>query len=112
MSRTKTKARRKSGAQDGGPTKKIKLAATVAPLQPDTHEPKNMQSLVPDTDLAITIDTLNILAENPGLIKSKGCKDLRTAVFDFRKACTTGLNASGETLWLVSSAKNQLLMRS
>ena len=46
-------------------------------------------------DLEISVDTLNTLATNPSIIKSKDCKDLRTAVFTFRKACTTGLNASG-----------------
>ncbi|RDW81889.1 prolyl 4-hydroxylase-like protein [Coleophoma cylindrospora] len=94
MSRTKAKTKRKQqDVQDGGPAKKVKATAIVA-LTPAVNEPKSVQTLIPDEDLEITTETLTILAENPGLIKSKACKDLRTAVFDFRKACTTGFNAS------------------
>jgi len=53
--------------------------------------------VIPEEDLEITIDTLNVLAENPSIIKSKACKDLRTAVYRFRQACTTGFNSSVDT---------------
>lgn len=109
MSRTKAKSKRRhQGVQDGGPEKKIK-AAEIITLSSGNNEPKSIQTLVPDRDLEITIDTLNVLAESPGLLKTKACKDLRTAVFDFRKACTTGFNASGELYSLAQSDLKQLL---
>ena len=43
----------------------------------------------------LTVDTLRTLAKHPGVIKSKACKELRTAVYDFRQACNTGVNAAG-----------------
>lgn len=61
------------------------------------NHPRSLNTVVPEEDLEITVDTLRTLAENPGLIKSKACKDLRTAVFEFRKACTTGFNAAGSS---------------
>lgn len=93
---SKSKAKRKQQAQqDGGPTKKAKIAAIITP-PPDGVEPKTLQSVgLHEDDLAIAIDTLNTLAENPSVIKSKACKDLRTAVYEFRQACTTGQNAAG-----------------
>ncbi|KAL9938944.1 hypothetical protein V8E36_001757 [Tilletia maclaganii] len=58
------------------------------------EEPSLLSTVVPEEDLEITVDTLRALVDNPGLIKSKACKHLRTAVFEFRKACTTGFNAA------------------
>ncbi|EME81423.1 uncharacterized protein MYCFIDRAFT_81477 [Pseudocercospora fijiensis CIRAD86] len=51
-------------------------------------------SVVAPEDVEIVVETLQTLAEHPSIIKSKACKDLRTAVFEFRKACTTGVNAA------------------
>lgn len=77
--------------------KRPKSAAIVTP-PPDAGEPKTIQLIGLDNDdLDIAIDTLKTLAENPSVIKSKACKDLRTAVYDFRQACTTGFNAAGDT---------------
>ncbi|KAM3422939.1 hypothetical protein BST61_g422 [Cercospora zeina] len=56
-------------------------------------EPANASAVVPPEDLEITVETLQALTEHPSVIKSKTCKDLRTAVFNFRQACTTGQNA-------------------
>ena len=53
-------------------------------------------SVVAPEDVEIVVETLQTLAEHPSIIKSKACKDLRTAVFEFRKACTTGVNAAGK----------------
>ena len=93
---TKTKAKRKQQTQQsGGTAKKAKTNAIITP-PPDGAEPKTLQSVgLHEDDLDIAIDTLNTLAENPSVIKSKACKDLRTAVYEFRQACTTGQNASG-----------------
>ncbi|KAL3426524.1 prolyl 4-hydroxylase [Phlyctema vagabunda] len=93
MSKTKAK-RKRQGTQSDVPVKKTKAIALISSF--DTNEAKNIQTLIADGDLEITVDTLNALAENPGLIKSKSCKNLRTAVFEFRKACTTGFNASAD----------------
>lgn len=93
---TKSKAKRKQQTQqDGGTAKKSRTNAVITP-PPDGAEPKTLQSVgLHEDDLDIAIDTLNTLAENPSVIKSKACKDLRTAVYEFRQACTTGQNASG-----------------
>lgn len=75
--------------------KKLKTDPPAAiTLTGSLYEPKLLQTVVPDEDLEITVDTLRILADNPGLIKSKACKDLRAAVFDFKQASTTGSIAS------------------
>lgn len=91
----KSKAKRKqqaSQAADGTAAKKLKAAAHAhAPSlsltgSPTTYEPRLVQTVVPDEDLEIATDTLRALAANPSLIKSKACRDLRAAVFDFRQA--------------------------
>jgi hypothetical protein len=96
MTKFKTK-RKQKGFQEGIPAKKFKTAAIVTP-PPDARESKTIQSIgVDDDDLDLAINTLKTLAENPSVIKSKSCKDLRTAIYDFRQACTTGVNAAGDT---------------
>jgi len=91
----KSKAKRKQQSFQDGPTaKKIKTSIVTPP--PDTTEYKSIGSLgLEEADLEITIDTLNTLAEHSSVIKSKACRDLRTSVYEFRQACTTGLNAGG-----------------
>jgi hypothetical protein len=95
MAKSKSK-RKQQGGQDGGSVaKKVKTSAIVT-LSPDAGEPKTIQSVgLDEDDLNIAIDTLNMLVENPSVIKLKACKDLKTAVYDFRQACTTGFNATG-----------------
>ena len=92
---SKSKAKRKQQAENsGGLAKKAKTEAITT--SPPDVEPKTLQSVgLHQDDLEIAIDTLNTLAENPIVIKSKACKDLRTAVYAFRQACVTGFNASG-----------------
>lgn len=103
---SKSKQKRKQQAQQQqqhGAVKKIKtgqsaptpVLPTVGAAAAAAFEPKFLSTVVPEEDLEITVDTLRALVENPGLIKSKACKYLRTAVFEFRKACTTGFNAAG-----------------
>lgn len=96
MAKSKTK-RKQQGLPLNMPSKKLKTSVIVTP--PPDGEPshhKTIQSIGLDNDdLDIAIDTLKTLAENPSVIKSKACKDLRTAVYKFRQACTTGFNASG-----------------
>lgn len=108
MSKSKQKRKQQSQQQQQlGATKRIKTGqspagatTTITPVLPTvgavaSFEPKFLSTVVPEEDLEITVETLRALVENPGLIKSKACKDLRTAVFEFRKACTTGFNAAG-----------------
>lgn len=94
----KSKAKRKqagSQAVNGSVAKKIKADSPGAiTLTGSPYEPKLLQTVVSEEELEITVDTLRMLAENPGLIKSKACKDLRAAVFDFKQASTTGSIAS------------------
>lgn len=89
-------AKRKRNAQVELPQKVPKAAPTLTP--PPDGEPKHLKTVVPDEDLEITIETLTTLAQYPALTKSKACKDLRAAVYDFRQACTTGVNAAGTRL--------------
>jgi hypothetical protein len=101
MSRTKQK-RKQADAPAGGAAKKAKSSNIITP-PPDQslHEPKTktIQSIgLEHEDLELAIDTLNTLATNPSVIKSKACKDIRTAVHQFRQACTTGFNAAGGTI--------------
>lgn len=95
MSKSKGKRKQQSLQLVGGSAaKKLKTEQVTVTV---TVTPQSLGTVVPEEDLEITVDTLRALAENPSLIKSKGCKDLRTAVFDFRKACTTGFNAAGSS---------------
>lgn len=64
------------------------------PYEPRSDGPTTIGSVVPPEDLEITLETLQALTDYPNVIKSKACKDLRTAVFNFRQACTTGQNAA------------------
>jgi hypothetical protein len=94
MAKSKAK-RRLQGLNNSHVAKKSKTSATITP-PPDAGEPKTLRSVgLEEDDLEIAIDTLRTLAENPSVIKSKACKDLRTAVYEFRQVCTTGFNASG-----------------
>ena len=89
-------AKRKRNAQAELPSK-IPKASTIPSPPPDVSslEPKHLNTVVSDEELDITIETLTTLAQYPNLTKSKACKDLRVAVYDFRQACTTGANAAG-----------------
>lgn len=91
-------AKRKRNAQGGTPQKHVKVtkAALVAnPIAADEpFEIKRLQSVISDEELEVTIDTLATLAQYPSLTKSKLCRNLRTAVYDFRQSCTTGVNAT------------------
>ncbi|KAM5349460.1 hypothetical protein ACJ41O_005965 [Fusarium nematophilum] len=101
MAKTKSR-KRKQNAQADRPNKAPKTSATTTLTPPPDgtpFEPKSLHTVVSDEELDITIETLTSLAKYPSLIKSKLCKDLRVAVYDFRQACTTGVNnAQGANL--------------
>ncbi|KAK1833717.1 hypothetical protein QBC39DRAFT_45593 [Podospora conica] len=110
MSKSKSK-KRKQGAQAEAPNKIAKT--TTKPITPplldseaddngnaptEQLEPRSIHTLVSDEELEITVDTLAALSNHPNLIKSRACKDLRVAVYDFRQACVTGLNSASSNL--------------
>jgi hypothetical protein len=98
MAKSKS-AKRKRNPQVDIPQKLPKAVSTLTPhLNGATIEPKHFQTFVSDDELDITIETLTTLAQYPSLTKSKACKDLRVAVYDFRQACATGLNTTGTML--------------
>ncbi|KAF2673007.1 hypothetical protein BT63DRAFT_421208 [Microthyrium microscopicum] len=106
MTNTKASKKRKRNAQNNVPAPKIQKVSGSAPLSPDpslpssaeeTIAPKNLQTLISDEEMELTVDTLLTLAKYPAIIKSKPCKNLRAAVYDFKQACTTGANASADT---------------
>ena len=96
-------AKRKRAAQPDGPQKQQKqqqqkdsTGAVITP-PPDADspaEPTSLPSVISEEELEISVETLTTLAQYPHLIKTKPCKDLRSAVFDFRQACTLGANSS------------------
>lgn len=111
MSKTKkaaAKRKRDAQAQVGSNKKRAQNTTQVGgatlPPTPDSKsttpesdhrlEPKSLGAVVSGEELEITVDTLQTLAKHPSVIKSKGCKDLRAAVYDFRQACTTGVNTT------------------
>jgi hypothetical protein len=105
MSKTKKAAKRKlqNDAQANLSNKK-RLNGPPIPESSDAAEQRvepttalSLHAVVHEDEVDITVDTLRTLAAHPAVIKSKACKDLRTAVFDFRQACTTGVNTIGET---------------
>ncbi|PNY25389.1 Uncharacterized protein TCAP_04678 [Tolypocladium capitatum] len=86
-------AKRKRNAQANIPHKLTKTT-TITPPDGALFEPKSLQTVISDEQLDVTIETLTTLAQYPSLIKSKACKDLRVAVYDFRQSCTAGVNAA------------------
>jgi hypothetical protein len=76
------------------------------PQEANPLEPASVHSIISSEEIEVAIETLQTLSAHPLLIKSKACKDLRTAVYDFRQACTTGLNSAGTSDILSFETKN------
>lgn len=97
-------AKRKQQLFQETTSKKIKSSAPLTPpheaTDPQGLEPQTLDSVIPEEDVEITIETLQTLSQYPQFLKTKACKDLRVAVYDFQRACTTGVNvnASGASL--------------
>ncbi|POR31423.1 Uncharacterized protein TPAR_08387 [Tolypocladium paradoxum] len=98
-------AKRKRNAQVNVPKKLTKTTSITPPPDGAPCEPKSLQTVISDEELDVTIETLTTLAQYPSLTKSKACKDLRVAVYDFRQSCTTGVNAAGRWTALRLMAK-------
>jgi hypothetical protein len=96
MSRLKA-AKRKRNVHADTSKKVLKVSATGIPVTDasTTSTPRSLNTLISDEELEVTVDTLTTLAEFPSVIKSKACKNLRVAVYDFKQACTTGVNTAG-----------------
>ncbi|KAF1960322.1 prolyl 4-hydroxylase [Byssothecium circinans] len=90
-------AKRKRNNAHSIPVKKL---ATVSGIPSPPHDAgaslsaSSINSVISPEELDITVDTLQALAGHPGIIKSKACKDLRTAAYTFRQASTTGMIAA------------------
>ena len=83
-------------AQNVPATKKAKITLLAAQKPRAPQEPTTLSELgLSSDDLDISVDTLNTLAANSGYTKLKVCRNLRTAVFEFRKACSIGVNSTG-----------------
>lgn len=59
------------------------------------EEPTSLHTVLSEEELEVATDTLLTLAKYPNLTKSKLCKDIRVAVYEFRQSCTTGVNSVG-----------------
>jgi hypothetical protein len=99
MSKSKAQ-KRKQVAHVDLPNKKVAKPSGIVTPPPDSEnaQPKSLQTVVSEEELEITVETLATLANHPSLIKSKACKDLRAAVYDFRQASATGLAAADTNL--------------
>ncbi|SPO07282.1 uncharacterized protein DNG_09976 [Cephalotrichum gorgonifer] len=96
MTASSKRKRAATKAQASSKVPKI-TAATITPPPDGAFQPKSLQTVVSEEELEIAVETLTSLAQYPGLIKTKACKDLRAAVHEFRQACTTGVNSVGGT---------------
>lgn len=97
MSKSKAQ-KRKQATQIDLPKKAAKTSTGIITPPPDaaSNAPTtNLRTVVSEEELEIAVETLATLARHPGLIKSKACRDLRAAVYDFRQACSTGLANAG-----------------
>lgn len=95
MTKSKAKKRKQTAQAEQLPRKTIKTSITPPDSSDDnsaTLEPKSLQTVISDEELDIAIETLNTLAKYPNLIKSKQCRDLRVAVYEFRQNCASGVN--------------------
>ena len=98
MAGPKSNKRKRSPQANVQSNKNIKQTSDSLPSPPssDTNEPKSLNTIISEEEIEITVDTLLTLSSHPNIIKSKPCKNLRAAVFDFRQACTTGVNTRGD----------------
>ncbi|KAF1850760.1 prolyl 4-hydroxylase [Cucurbitaria berberidis CBS 394.84] len=88
--------RKRNSAHTNAVKKPTTTGIPSPPNDTPAFEPVSVHSLISTEEIEVTVETLQTLSEHPALIKSKACKDLRTAVYTFRQACTTGLNSAAE----------------
>ncbi|XPS95349.1 hypothetical protein M3J09_004640 [Ascochyta lentis] len=89
-------AKRKRNNASSNAVKKQATASLPSP----PHEKEtalgapSIHAVISPEEMEITVETLQSLTEHPVLIKSKACKELRAAVYNFRQASTTGMAAA------------------
>lgn len=107
---TSKSKKRKQNAQPNVPKKLIKTA--IEPITPPREGdgdvdgggdatslgPTSLFTVVSQEELDVTVETLTELSKYPALIKSKACRDVRVAVYDFRQVCATGQNSASSNL--------------
>ena len=89
-------AKRKRNTAHTSAVKKQTTTGIPSPPHETSLEPSSIHTVISPEEIEVAVETLQALSGHPALIKSKACKDLRTAVYDFRQACTTGLNSAGK----------------
>lgn len=101
-------AKRKRNGATATANKKQTTFGIPTPPPHDTTplDPTNINSIISPEEIEVAVETLQTLSAHPALIKSKVCKDLRTAVYDFRQACTTGLNSAGKSTHMLAIDSN------
>lgn len=98
-------AKRKRTNMQTNAAKKQTISLPSPPQDANPLEPASVHSVISSEEIEVAVETLQTLSEHPLLIKSKACKDLRTAVYDFRQACTTGLNSAGRSEIITQSIR-------
>jgi hypothetical protein len=107
---TSKSKKRKQNAQPNVPKKLIKtISKPVTPPHDGDSDgdgggdaaslgPTSLFTVVSQEELEVTVETLTALSDHPALIKSKACRDLRVAVYEFRQVCATGQNSASSNL--------------
>ncbi|KAF2008690.1 prolyl 4-hydroxylase [Aaosphaeria arxii CBS 175.79] len=89
------KRKRNNNAHTNAVKKTAVAGIPSPPSDPSiSNVPSNAHAVVSAEEIEIAVETLQELSQYPSLIKSKACKDLRTAVYAFRQASTTGMIAA------------------
>ena len=99
MAKSKNKRKQAASAVSDVAAKRQQTEPLTPP--PDTTETLQSIKLDPE-DLNIAADVLATLTSHPAVLKSKACRDIRTAVYQCGQKCTTGFNAAGENASITS----------
>lgn len=102
MSKSKA-AKRRNNVSVAGQNKKAKVSGPPTPPLEDVQPVTTISEIVSEEELDITVETLQTLSQHPALLKSKACRDVRVAVYDFKQVCTVGT--------LTGSTENNLTAR-
>lgn len=98
MAKSKTNKRKQGGSDSTAPPPKHqKSASGIITPPPDTIATCLADIGLDADDILLAVDVLETLTAHPNIIKTKACKTLRTAVYQFGQACTTGSQAAIDT---------------
>ena len=88
--------RKRNNAASNVAKKQATASIPSPPLEKDVAlGAQSIHAVISPEELEIAVETLQSLTEHPALIKSKACKEIRAAVYNFRQASTTGMAAAG-----------------